>query len=229
MLFLPPNLKIKMKRIFYTFCVAIGTLLAISCSKSENSVEKQVKTSGFNIPAEAKAIIPEELIGKMAANGMTINEGTNPPNIQGIFATGVLEMIYTSLGEDDSYSVGKEIPSYRYKFYDQRGSKIKTDYINENIIANDQATGRGTIISGNGNKFTAYLDMDITDIEIKTRDVSVLSGEITPEGIKNFQYGFLKMEKTGDFSERMVPVGTIRIWISKDKLAIKKQEYPYGD
>ena len=145
-----------MKRIIYTFCVAIGTLLAISCSKSENSVEKQVKTSGFNIPAEAKAIIPEEFIGKMAANGMTI-------------------------------------------------------------------------ISGNGNKFTAYLDMDITDIEIKTRDVSVLSGEITPEGIKNFQYAFLKMEKTGDFSERMVPVGTIRIWISKDKLAIKKQEYPYGD
>ena len=197
MLFLPPNLKIKMKRIIYTFCVAIGTLLAISCSKSENSVEKQVKTSGFNIPAEAKAIIPEEFIGKMAANGMTINEGTNPPNIEGIFVTGILKMIYTSL-EYDPFPIGKEIESYRFKFYD-------------------------------GNKFTAYLDMDITDIEIKTRDVSVLSGEITPEGIKNFQYAFLKMEKTGDFSERMVPVGTIRIWISKDKLAIKKQEYPYGD
>ena len=217
-----------MKRIIYTFCVAIGTLLAISCSKSENSVEKQVKTSGFNIPAEAKAIIPEEFIGKMAANGMTINEGTNPPNIQGIFATGILKMIYTSLNYD-TFPIGKEIESYRFKFYEQSGTKIKTDYINEDILANDQATGRGTIISGNGNKFTAYLDMDITDIEIKTRDVSVLSGEITPEGIKNFQYAFLKMEKTGDFSERMVPVGTIRIWISKDKLAIKKQEYPYGD
>lgn len=217
-----------MKRIIYTFCVAIGSLLAISCSKSENSVEKQVKTSGFNIPAEAKAIIPEELIGKIAANGMTINEGTNPPNIEGIFATGILKMIYTSLNYD-TFPIGKEIESYRFRFYEQRGTKIKTDYINEDILANDQATGRGTIISGNGNKFTAYLDMDITDIEIKTRDVSVLSGEITPEGIKNFQYGFLKMEKTGDFSERMVPVGTIRIWISKDKLAIKKQEYPYGD
>lgn len=217
-----------MKRIIYTFCVAIGSLLAISCSKSENSVEKQVKTSGFNIPAEAKAIIPEELIGKIAANGMTINEGTNPPNIEGIFATGILKMIYTSLNYD-TFPIGKEIESYRFRFYEQRGTKIKTDYINEDILANDQATGRGTIISGNGNKFTAYLDMDITDIEIKTRDVSVLSGEITPEGIRNFQYAFLKMEKTGDFSERMVPVGTIRIWISKDKLAIKKQEYPYGD
>ena len=217
-----------MKRIIYTFCVAIGSLLAISCSKSENSVEKQVKTSGFNIPAEAKAIIPEELIGKIAANGMTINEGTNPPNIEGIFATGILKMIYTSLNYD-TFPIGKEIESYRFRFYEQRGTKIKTDYINEDILANDQATGRGTIISGNGNKFTAYLDMDITDIEIKTRDVSVLSGEITPEGIRNFQYAFLKMEKTGDFSERMVPVGTIHIWISKDKLAIKKQEYPYGD
>ena len=213
-----------MKKAIYVFCAAACALfMMVSCSKSDNKEPKR-----FDIPSEAKAIISEDFIAKMAANGMTINEGTNPPNIQGIFATGILQMIYTSL-EKDSYSIGEEIESYRFKFYEQRGTKIKTDYINEDILANDQATGRGTIISGNGNKFTAYLDMDITDIEIKTRDVSVLSGEITPEGIKNFQYAFLKMEKTGDFSERMVPVGTIRIWISKDKLAIKKQEYPYGD
>ena len=211
-----------MKRVIYALCAGVFALIAlVSCSKSDSNEPKR-----FDIPAEAKAIIPEEYIAKMNANGMTINEGTNPPNIQGIFATGILKMIYTSLNYD-TFPIGKEIESYRFKFYEQRGTKIKTDYINEDILANDQATGRGTIISGNGNKFTAYLDMDITDIEIKTRDVSVLSGEITPEGIKNFQYAFLKMEKTGDFSERMVPVGTIRIWISKDKLAIKKQEYPY--
>lgn len=159
---------------------------------------------------------------------MTIHEGTNPPNIEGIFSTGILEMIYTSL-KDDSYPIGQEIESYRFKFYEQEGTKVKTDYINEAITANDQARGRGTIISGNGNKFTAYLDMNITDLEIKTRDVSVLSGEITPEGIKNFQYGFLKIEKTGDITGRMVPEGTIRIWVSQSKLAVKKQEYPNGD
>ena len=59
--------------------------------------------------------------------------------------------------------------------------------------------------------------------------MSVLSGEITPEGIKNFQYGFLKIEKTGDITGRMVPEGTIRIWVSQSKLAVKKQEYPNGD
>ena len=170
-----------MKRTIYVFCVAVCALFVmVSCSKSDSNEPKR-----FDIPAEAKAIIPEEYIAKMNANGMTINEGTNPPNIEGIFATGIL---------------GKEIDSYRFKFYEQKGTKVRTDYINESIIANDQARGRGTIISGNGNKFTAYLDMDITDLEIKTRDVSVLSGEITPQGIKDFQYGFLKIEKTGDTS-----------------------------
>ena len=141
-----------MKRTIYVFCVAVCALFVmVSCSKSDSNEPKR-----FDIPAEAKAIISEEYIAKMKANGMTINEGTNPPNIEGIFATGILEMIYTSL-ENDGYPIGKEIESYRFKFYEQEGSKVKTDYINEAITANDQARGRGTIISGNGNKFTVLL------------------------------------------------------------------------
>ena len=212
-----------MRRLVYAFCAAVCALFVmVSCSKSDKNEPKR-----FDIPSEAKAIISEDFIAKMVANGMTINEGTNPPNIEGIFATGVLKMIYTSLEKD--FPIGEEIESYRFKFYDQVGTRVKTDYVNEAFINEEQATGRGTIISGNGNKFTAYLDMNIIDSGIKTRDVSVLSGEITPNGIKNFQYGFLKIEKIGDTSNRMVPEGTIRIWVSKNKLAVKKQQYPTGD
>jgi hypothetical protein len=213
----------KMRRLVYAFCAAVCALFVmVSCSKSDKNEPKR-----FDIPSEAKAIISEDFIAKMAANGMTINEGTNPPNIEGIFATGVLKMIYTSLEKD--FPIGEEIESYRFKFYDQVGTRVKTDYVNEAFINEEQATGRGTIISGNGNKFTAYLDMNIIDSGIKTRDVSVLSGEITPNGIKNFQYGFLKIEKIGDTRNKLVPEGTIRIWVSKNKLAVKKQQYPTGD
>ncbi len=212
-----------MRRLVYAFCAAVCVLFVmVSCSKSDKNEPKR-----FDIPSEAKAIISEDFIAKMAANGMTINEGTNPPNIEGIFATGVLQMIYTSLEKD--FPIGEEIESYRFKFYDQVGTRVKTDYVNEAFINEEQATGRGTIISGNGNKFTAYLDMNIIDSGIKTRDVSVLSGEITPNGIKNFQYGFLKIEKIGDTRNKLVPEGTIRIWVSKNKLAVKKQQYPTGD
>lgn len=212
-----------MKKVMYALCAAVCALFVmVSCSKSDKNEPKR-----FDIPSEAEAIISEEFIAKMANNGMTINEGTNPPNIEGIFATGVLKMIYTSLEKD--FPIGEEIESYRFKFYDQVGTKVKTDYVNEAFINEEQATGRGTIISGNGNKFTAYLDMNIIDSGIKTRDVSVLSGEITPNGIKNFQYGFLKIEKTGDFRNKLVPEGTIRIWVSKGKMAVRKKQYPTGD
>ena len=212
-----------MKKVMYALCAAVCVLFAmVSCSKSDKNGPKR-----FDIPSEAKAIISEDFIAKMANNGMIINEGINPPNIEGVFATGILKMIYTSLEKD--FPIGEEIKSYRFKFYDQVGTRVKTDYVNEAFINEEQATGRGTIISGSGNKFTAYLDMNIIDSGIKTRDVSVLSGEITPNGIKDFQYGFLKIEKTGDFRNKLVPERTIRIWVSKDKLAVRKKQYPTGD
>jgi hypothetical protein len=212
-----------MKKVMYALCAAVCVLFAmVSCSKSDKNEPKR-----FDIPSETETIISEEFIAKMANNGMIINEGINPPNIEGVFATGILKMIYTSLEKD--FPIGEEIKSYRFKFYDQVGTRVKTDYVNEAFINEEQATGRGTIISGSGNKFTAYLDMNIIDSGIKTRDVSVLSGEITPNGIKDFQYGFLKIEKTGDFRNKLVPERTIRIWVSKDKLAVRKKQYPTGD
>ena len=125
--------------------------------------------------------------------------------------------------------LGKIYLPYRYKFYEQNGIKIKTDYIAESNGKFDIATGEGTIISGSGNKFTVYMKVKGNNGGALYKEAKVFSGEITPEGIKDFQYGFLKIEKTGDITGRVVPVGTIRIWISKDKLAVKKQEYPYGD
>ena len=212
-----------MKKVMYALCAAVCVLFAmVSCSKSDKNGPKR-----FDIPSETETIISEEFIAKMANNGMIINEGINPPNIEGVFATGILKMIYTSLEKD--FPIGEEIKSYRFKFYDQVGTRVKTDYVNEAFINEEQATGRGTIISGSGNKFTAYLDMNIIDSGIKTRDVSVLSGEITPNGIKDFQYGFLKIEKTEDFRNKLVPERTIRIWVTKDKLGVRKKQYPTGD
>ena len=218
-----------MKRIIYVFCVAVSALFVmVSCSKSDSG-EDQVKKSNFNIPAEAKAIIPEELIGKMAANGMTINEGTNPPNIEGIFATGILELIYKS-SEEDGYPIGKEIEGYRYKFYEQKGTKVKADYVHEDLVSDDNATGKGAIISGSGNKFTAYLKLTGSFQGLTYTEGAVYSGEITANGVKDFQWAFCILDKKNDHTDKkLIPIGGIRIWVDKSKLAVKKQEYPYGD
>ena len=213
-----------MKRIIYVFCVAVSALFVmVSCSKSDSG-EDQVKKSNFNIPAEAKAIIPEELIGKMAANGMTINEGTNPPNIEGIFATGMFKLTYKS-SKEDNYPIGKEIEGYRYKFYEQKGTKVKADYVHEDLVSDDNATGKGAIISGSGNKFTAYLKLTGSFQGVTYTQGAVYSGEITANGVKDFQWAFCLLDKKNDHTNKLMPMGGI----DKSKLAVKKQEYPYGD
>ena len=215
-----------MKRTIYVFCVAVSALFVmVSCSKSDSG-EDQVKKSNFNIPAEAKAIIPEELIGKMAANGMTINEGTNPPNIEGIFATGMFKLTYKS-SEEDNYPIGKEIEGYRYKFYEQKGTKVKADYVHQDLVSDD--TGKGAIISGSGNKFTAYLKLTGSFQGVTYTQGAVYSGEITANGVKDFQWAFCLLDKKNDHTNKLMPIGGIRIWVDKSKLAVKKQEYPYGD
>ena len=60
-----------MKKAIYVFCAAACALfMMVSCSKSDNKEPKR-----FDIPSEAKAIISEDFIAKMAANGMTLTRG----------------------------------------------------------------------------------------------------------------------------------------------------------
>ena len=105
-----------MKKTIHTLCAVVFALLTvIGCSKSDDNnkeEEKQekkeekkeekklIKTSNFNIPKEAKDIISEEIMGQMAANGMTINEGMNPPDIQAIFNANTFELVYRNLEEE---------------------------------------------------------------------------------------------------------------------------------
>ena len=98
-----------MKKTIYTLCAGVFALLTvIGCSKSDDNDSKKnkdkndVEVTNFNIPKEAKAILPDKTLTEMVANGMTIHEGTNPPNIEGIYLLDNLKFLYTS-DPDDHY------------------------------------------------------------------------------------------------------------------------------
>ena len=214
-----------MKKIIYVLCAVVCIALAVFFYFRLGD-KNQDKGSRFDIPEEARNIIAEKYIAMMADNGMTINEGKNPPNVEGIFATGILKLFYTNLNDD--YKIGYEVSSYRYKFYNQENTQVKTDYIQEAASSDDNATGKGTALSGSGNKFTAYIEQKGSYKGTTYRQATVISGEITKEGIKDFQWGFCMLDKD-DAKIRLIPVGGIRIWKDKDSLAKKKLKFPYGD
>ena len=217
-----------MKKTIYTLCAGVFALLTIiGCSKSDDNngeEKKQVKTSNFNIPKEAKTILPDKTLTEMVANGMTIHEGTNPPNIEGIYLLDNLKFLYTSDPDDHYFTKGDPAADYKYKFYNQQGVKVKSDYKALKFGVFDTATGSGAIISGSGNKFTVFLSHAANTEGVKNNDVTLISGELTPQGIKNLVY-VLTVTQKEDSNNKIMKVGTYRIFTHYESIAQKQTTY----
>ena len=208
-----------MKRVMHVLCAGVLALFAlVSCSKSEdNSGDNRGNNNGnsngnnsksLNIPVEAKAIIPEATLRQIRDQGMPIHEGKNPPNIEGIYLLDNLRFHYSSDPHDD-FQKGDGTAKYKYKFYDQKGVKVKSDY--KEVRFRETATGTGVIISGSGSKFTAFVEHSAVTLGVRNKDVYILSGEITSEGIKNLVLTLTVTEKQ-DTGNQIMKVGVYRIF-----------------
>ncbi|EEK15522.1 hypothetical protein CAPGI0001_0754 [Capnocytophaga gingivalis ATCC 33624] len=214
-----------MKRVMHALCAGVFALFAlVSCSKSVdnggynngNNQNNNGSTNGnnsksLNIPVEAKAIIPEETLHQIRAQGMPIYEGTNPPNIEGIYLLDNLRFHYSSDPGEKGFTKGDKAVNYKYRFYQQNGVKLKSDYRALKFGVNDIATGSGAIISGSGNNFTVFLNHAAHTEGVKNNDIILISGEITPEGIKDLLLTLTVTEKE-DTNNQIMKVGVYRIF-----------------
>ena len=226
-----------MKRVMHALCAGVFALFAlVSCSKSVdnggynngNNQNNNGSTNGnnsksLNIPIEAKAIIPEETLRQIRAQGMPIYEGTNPPNIEGIYLLDNLRFHYSSDPGEKGFTKGDKAVNYKYRFYEQNGVKLKSDYRALKFGVNDIATGSGAIISGSGNNFTVFLNHAAHTEGVKNNDITLISGEITPEGIKDLVLTLTVTEKE-DTNNQIMKVGVHRIFQHE---GIARRETPY--
>ena len=214
-----------MKRVMHALCAGVFALFAlVSCSKSAdnggynngNNENNNGSTNGnnsksLNIPVEAKAIIPEETLHQIRAQGMPIYEGTNPPNIEGIYLLDNLRFHYSSDPGEKGFTKGDKAVNYKYRFYQQNGVKLKSDYRALKFGVFDMATGSGAIISGSGNNCTVFLNQAAHTEGVKNNDITLISGELTPEGIKDLVLTLTITEKE-DAKNQIMKVGVYRIF-----------------
>ena len=88
----------------------------------------------------------------------------------------------------------------------------------------DVATGYGAIISGSGNKFTVFLSHAANTEGVKNNDITLISGELTPQGIKNLVY-VLTVTQKDDSNNKIMKVGTYRIFTHYESIAQKQTTY----
>ena len=193
--------------------LAIGFLLVLftaGCQKKEVDPSK-------GLSDKIQGIVPQAVLDDMKAKGLAINEGSQPPQLAGIFIANPYTLL-SPYGPEDSWQTGRVISDYKFRFYDQADDEVKLDFKQ----SRETATGLGSFVSGFGNKFTIFAQTKGVQDDIENTQLSVISGELSDDGIVNFQYAFTFTAKTGDDdNSTLIPVGKARIWEDGDKLASK--------
>jgi hypothetical protein len=183
----------------------------VGCKKSETVVP--------GLSVKIQSIVPQAALDDMKAKGLVVNEGNTPPNVEGIFQAGPYTLLapYSSA---DSWAKGKVINDYRFRFTSQNGDEVKLE--EKQVGGSSSATGTASFLAGSGNKFTLFGQTIGTSAGIPTKQLVVITGEITATGIKDFQYAFLFTEKTGDAdNSSLIPINKSRVWVDGDALASK--------
>jgi hypothetical protein len=124
--------------------------------------------------------------------------------------------------------VGYEISPCYFNFYNQSDGEITVDYTAE--FVSDVATGAGAFISGNGSKFSLFIEFSGVSQGVEYTQVAVYTGTVSSSGIQSFQMGIILTDKVGDESNSvLMPVGGHRMFQEDDDLAETVSTYPESE
>jgi len=166
-----------------------------------------------------QTVIPPGVRNDIEKSGMIIYSGTKPPDISGQYLSDSYTLIGSSISED---KLNKKYADMYIAFV--KGSNGTLSYREEQ--SGDQAGSDNVRVEvvGSGNNFTAYLEVTGESKGIWNRTSTVISGTLTKDGIKDFNYAFVMLEKDSDPNNKLMPLNSYRVFKEGDGLA-KKYEW----
>lgn len=175
-----------MKKII--FLLATFTLF-LGCSSDDDSGNE------FDGSLESiEDFFTPELVEALQDLGFIINEGGDPPNIEGTFFSEPFRLAASTVSGD---FVGQAFPDYTSMFSNQDNSSLTIDFNGSGGSQVDE--GFGSLVSGEDDRFSVYLKVDI---QINNSNVAetgyAISGRMTDDGIEDFQLAILMLDDNGD-------------------------------
>jgi hypothetical protein len=190
--------------------VIFALIILQACKKSSGG-------NSSNLPAPVNTIISQAIIDSMKNWGMTINEGTTPPALNGIYLMSPNICLFDNSRGNQA---GQSFDDYKYKFSNQNNSDftIRLDYKDVGGINSDSGSDvTATYIAGNGNAFTVFARVTgVSYGTISYTRIDMYSGVIASGGIQNFQTAFYMKTKSNDPSGLIVDPGDSRIFYDSD-------------
>lgn len=167
------------------------------------------------------SVIPSDMQDSLRRHGFLINEGLEPPTINGHYLGSPMLLDYSSDNTglyfvDVDMTFSKQLERGLIKYIEKQitpnGGAMTSEYLEANII-------------GSGDKFTVYTwqydngtNVDSTNWSVKI--ATLVSGTWTTSGIKDCQYAVLVLEKENDVYNRIPETNTFRTYHDGDNLAV---------
>jgi hypothetical protein len=197
-----------------------ASVIVLLCNRT------QTITSVINIVTEVDSrfedVVPDDIRLRIEQY-MSIYRGVNPPTVNGAYALDPMTTVYCEDYGNGGYATGDGVTPMDIRFY---GQDSKTNTINyEGYEGNTYEQGLGAFISGSGNYFTIYFNVNGVysssniSYTISYKTALVISGEKTSSGIRNMKYAFIMVSKSSDPDEELMKEGIFRIFEDSDYIS----------
>lgn len=147
---------------------------------------------------------------------LPIYYGNEPPVVEGAYWADLITVYCQDEGHG-GYSPGTVMTPEIYKFYNQNLISNRIDVKNKTTTGSSYEEGSGYYISGKGNDFTIYANLEGESRGIRTVTSVIISGTVATGGIKNFYHAFIMQEKGPDPNHYLMEEGVFRVF--KDDFA----------
>ena len=143
----------------------------------------------------------EEVVDALIDLDFTINEGENPPNLQGTYFASPIILTDTNVPSD---IIGSKFLDLQFSFFDQENSENTIDFEGETLSGStvmERFSGiDSSFISGEGNDFSVFsiITGEIVNTSAVADMAYAISGTISNNGILDFEIAILILDDRGD-------------------------------
>ncbi len=164
-------------------------------------------------------LFSEEVVEALNELNFNVNEGANPPDLEGTFFISQVILTNTNVASDN---IGSRFFDQRYFFLNQNNTNNTIDFDGEqlNIDGSLESVleGTGSFISGAENSFSVFLIVQNENLEsgALAEIAYSISGTITPEGITNFEIAIIMLDNMGNPTGEFIENGLGRRFVDSD-------------
>ena len=169
--------------------------------------ERNVPVDRAGLTEEINSLIPDDILEAISSLGIAINEGKNPPNIEGTYFVDTLLMVENTTGITIVTQYNKKVT---FSGQDNTALTINAHYTIQidDSIGPMSSSGPGSYIVGEGNKFTVVVDGTREQGGYTAKTVEIFSGEISDQGILNYHWAVMMVDNSGDPLNAWIPNST---------------------